>query len=311
MSTNGLLDTIYECLSQAVTESHETQKNALQTLGFITKVNPQNRAMLAQIDGAVPTLVALTNAPSPTIQTLSLLILFNLSLNPDLKLSLADTETIYVLNSRISPPTSPDSTKLASSLICSLAILDKNKAKFGVAGTVQLLVKAIASSSYDTDTDSHHLLSSLAELVQFHGNCTLAVRAGAVAVLLKVVESSASDNEDLAATSLTILGLLARFEEGLIALRKTDNIVDSMLNVLKGRSLSSKEGAAEILIRLFDDCEESIEQALMLPDFSTVLAGLSVRGSVTLRDKAQLLMNKMAELNLNVTDYVDHKLLFV
>ncbi|XP_073219593.1 protein neprosin-like [Cicer arietinum] len=55
-------------------------------------------------------------------------------------------------------------------------------------------------------------LSSLAELVQFHGNCTLAVRGGAVSVLLPVVRST-DNNEDLAGTSLSVHRLLERFDE--------------------------------------------------------------------------------------------------
>lgn len=293
MSASRIFDTINICISEAQSDSHEVQERALQTLASITKVTPQNRTLLAQTDRAISTLAALTNAPTPVIQTLSLLILFNLSLNPDLKHSLADMETIYCLNSHISSPCSQDTCKLASSLICSLAMHDKNKAKFGVAGTVQLLVKAIEGSR---DSDAYHLLSSLAELVQFHGNCTLAVRAGAVPVLLRVVQNT--ENEDLAATSLTVLGLLARFDEGLNCLKKTDEIMSSMLSVLKGRSLLSKEGAADILLRLFDDSEGCVKEALALPEFSTVIVDISVRGSVRVREKADLIMRRMAEVSL-------------
>ncbi|XP_028779282.1 U-box domain-containing protein 14-like [Neltuma alba] len=297
MSSARVIETIRECvfLAKAVDSSPKDLEKALQTLASITRVSPQNRTLLAQTDGAIPLLASLTNASSSIVQTLSLLILFNLSLNADLKQSLADMEIIYHLNSRISSPTS-DSSKLASSLICSLAMLDKNKAKFGVAGTVQLLVKAVSTS---LDYDSHHLLSCLAELVHFHGNCTLAVRTGAIPVLLQVVQSTGS--EDLAGTALAVLSLLARFDEGLSALKSTDQIVLWMLRVLKGRSLLSKEGAADILIRLFDDSEECVKEALMLPEFSAVMADLSVRGSVRVRDKADLILRKIANVNLPST----------
>ncbi|QCE16220.1 U-box domain-containing protein 14-like [Vigna unguiculata] len=294
-SSSRVFDAINECLFLLQSDSVEAQEKALQMLASITKVSSQNRTSLAQTEGAIPTIATLTNSSSTIIQTLSLLTLFNLSLNPDLKQSLADMETIYYLNSLITNSSfSLDSSKLASSLICSLAMHDKNKAKFGVAGTVQLLVKAVEGSH---GSDAHHLLSSLAELVHFHGNCTLAVRAGAVAVLLKVVKGT--DNEDLAGTSLAVLSLLARFDEGLNGLKKRDDIIRVMLNVLKGRSLLSKEGAADILIRLFDDSEDCVTEALMLPEFSTVLADLCVRGSVRVRDKADLLMKKMAQMSLD------------
>jgi hypothetical protein len=298
-SSSRVFDTINECLTLVQSDSHEAQEKGLQTLAAITKVSPQNRTLLAQTDGAISTLATLTNASSSIIQTLSLLTLFNLSLNSDLKLSLADMETIYHLNSLINSSLSPcslDSCKLASSLICSLAMFDKNKAKFGVAGTVQLLVKAIENSLLDS-SDAHHLLSSLAELVQFHGNCTLAVRGGAVPVLLQVVKST-DNNEDLAGTSLTVLGLLVRFDEGLNAVKKTNEILSSMLSVLKGRSLLCKEGAVDILVRLFDDSEECVREALLLSEFSSVLADLSVRGSARVRDKADLLMRKIAKVSL-------------
>lgn len=169
-------------------------------------------------------------------------------------------------------------------------MLDKNKAKFGVAGTVQALIKVISGPR---SVASHHLLSSLAELVQFHGNCTLAVRSGVVPMLLGLVASS--EGEDLAGTSLAILSLLARFDEGLNALIQTDKIVTSMMDVLKGRCMLSKEGAAEILLRLFDESEGCTREALGLPEFSTVLADLSVRGSARAREKASFLMRKVME----------------
>lgn len=182
-------------------------------------------------------------------------------------------------------------------------MLDKNKAKFGVAGTVQLLVKALSGPHSPA---AHHLLSSLAELVQFQGNCTLAVRAGGVRVLVRVVEST--DGEDLAGTSLAVLCLLARFNEGLSALIKTDGIVSLMVDVLTGRCMLSKEGAAEILIRLFEESEGCVRDALRLPEFANVLADLSVRGSVKARKRASLLMRKMTDAELDT--YVDGSPMF-
>lgn len=44
------------------------------------------------------------------------------------------------------------------------------------------------------------------------------MRAGAVSVLLRVAKGT--DNEDLAGTSLAVLSLLARFEEGLNGLKR-------------------------------------------------------------------------------------------
>ncbi|XWS70849.1 hypothetical protein CRYUN_Cryun03dG0084400 [Craigia yunnanensis] len=303
MSTVRLREGIAECLSEARSNSHEVQLKALQTLVSITKVSPQNRTFLAQTDGAIPALLSLSKSSSSIIQTLSLSILFNLSLNPDLKQSLADMETIYHLNSIILSPSSPESSKLASSLVCSLAMLDKNKAKFGVAGTIPLLVNAVSGPRCPA---AHHLLSSLAELVQFHGNSTVAVRTGAVPVLIQVVTST--DGEDLAGTSLTILGLLARFDEGFNALKKTDQVVNSMVDVLKGRCMLSKEGAAEILLRLFDESEGCLRDALKIPEFLTVLADISVRGSAKAREKAGQLLKKMMESNLD--SYSDENHMF-
>nr|XP_018624758.1 U-box domain-containing protein 12-like isoform X2 [Nicotiana tomentosiformis] len=209
--------------------------------------------------------------------------------------SLADMDKILFLNSVILSSTSAEPSRISASLLCSLAMLDKNKAKFGVAGTVEALVKAI---SRPRGPASHHFLSTLVELAQFHGNCTVAVRAGAVPILIKLVESS--DCEDLAGTSLAILCLLARFEEGLTALKETDQIVLSMLEILKGRCMLSKEGAADILLRLFDESEGCIRDALRLPEFSSVIADLSVRGSVRAREKASFLMKKLMEANVDI-----------
>jgi hypothetical protein len=301
MSAVRIHEVIRACLSEAQSDSDEVQQKALQTLASMTRVSPQNRNLLAQTQGAIPALLALSKSSSNITQTLSLSILFNLSLNLDLKRSLADIETIYHLNSIITDPTEPG--KLASSLVCSLAMLDKNKAKFGVAGTIQLLVKAISGPRGPA---AHHLLSSLAELVRFHGNCTVAVREGAVPALIQVVEST--DGEDLAGTSLLVLGLLARFDEGLGALSKTEKIVSSLVHVLKGRCMLSKEGAAELLLLLFDESEGCLKDALRLQDFSSLVADISVRGSPRAREKAALLMKKMMDADMD--SYVDGNPMF-
>ncbi|XP_010110349.2 uncharacterized protein LOC21389079 [Morus notabilis] len=287
---------IIQYLSEAQSDDHEIQERALRALASLTKVNPQNRNLVAHTQEAIPGFLTLSKSPSSIIQILSLAILFNLSLNTDLKQPLADMKTISHLNSIIaSPDTSPESGRLASSLLCSLAMLDKNKAKFGVAGTIQLLVNTISGPRCHA-ASSHHLLTSLAELVHFHGNSTLAVRSGAVPALMRVVTERTDGAEDLAGTALAVLCLLAKFDEGLNALRRSEGIVDSMVVVLKGRCMLSKEGAAEILIRLFDESEGCMRDALRMPEFTSVLADLSVRGSVKAREKASVLMKKMMEL---------------
>ncbi|XP_025012490.1 uncharacterized protein LOC112534124 [Ricinus communis] len=304
MSIARSRETIAQCVSDAQSDSIEVQQKALHTLASMTKVSPHNRSLVAQTDGAISAFLMLTESSSPIIETLALAILFNLSLNPDLKQSLADMDTINLLNSVIVSSRSLQSSRLASSLVCSLAMLDKNKAKFGVAGTIQILVDAVSGPRGPA---THHLLSSLAELVQFHGNCTVAVRSGAVEVLIRIVESTGG--EDLAGTSLAILGLLARFEEGLNALIRSDHIVSCMADVLKGRCMLGKEGAAEILVRLFDESEDCVRDALELPEFSTVLADISVRGSSRAREKAAQLMKKMTEASLD--PYFDTNSMFI
>ncbi|KAK4435783.1 hypothetical protein Salat_0741800 [Sesamum alatum] len=289
-------ETITECIKELAQPpsavSPEDQHRALETLVTITKLSPQNRNLVAQTDGAISSLVALSKTPS--VQTLALSVLFNLSLNSSLKHSLAQIDTILHLNTLILSPNSTESAaKLAASLLCSLAMLHKNKAKFGVAGTVQVLVKAISGPPSPA---AHHLLSSLAELVQFHGNCTAAVRAGAVPVLLAVAEST--NEEDLSGTSLAILGLLARFEEGLSELKRTDRLVSRMVGILKKGCSLSKEGACEILLRLFDESERCLRDAVRLPEFSSVLADVSVRGSGRAREKAGLLMKKIMDADV-------------
>lgn len=61
----------------------------------------------------------------------------------------------------------------------------------------------------------------------------------------------------------------------------------------------SKEGAAEILLRLFDESEDYMTDALIVPGLSTVLADLSVRGSAKAREKTALLMEKVMEANMD------------
>ncbi|KAG6398448.1 hypothetical protein SASPL_139908 [Salvia splendens] len=122
-------ETIVDCMREAQSSGadDEDRCQALQTLATITNISPQNRNLVAQIDGAVASLIDLSkSAASPqNVQTLALSVLFNLLLNPNLKQSLAQKDTIFHLTSLID---SPESAKLAASYLCSLAMLDKNKA---------------------------------------------------------------------------------------------------------------------------------------------------------------------------------------
>ncbi|KAL8259508.1 hypothetical protein R6Q59_027461 [Mikania micrantha] len=287
MATGKTKNTISECVSKLQSDcDYEVKQKALQTLISITKASPQNRNLVLQNNEAIPTILNLLRS-SPTLEKLSLSTLFNLSLNPNLKSTLADMATIQHLNTIILSRGSLESARLAASLICSLAMLDKNKAVFGVANTIQVLLMAVSRSKGHV---THHLLSSLAELVQFHGNCTLAVRAGAIDVLLRLVENK--ECEDLSGTSLVIIGLLARFDEGIKALINSPCIVSKMVHVLKERCMMS-EGATEILIRVIDESEECLIEAMGLPDLMFVLAEVSVRGSTRAREKASILLKKL------------------
>ncbi|CAN0838220.1 U-box domain-containing protein 12 [Linum grandiflorum] len=247
----------------------EFQLKALKTLDSITKVSPQNRNLIAETEDALPNLY-----------------------------QMADMETIQHLNSLVVLSTT--STRLAAvcSFICSLAMLDKNKAKFGVAGTVQVLVNAIFGNRKDLAT--HHLLSCLAELVQFHGNCTLAVRAGAVKALVGIVDEG---EEDVAGMSLAILSLVCRFEEGLTVLINTKDVVRFLMEGLKTRCVTSKESSADILLKVMDESEECLRDAFELPELSSVLADMYVTGSSKARDKAAQLMKKMTHANFDDTSF--------
>uniref|UniRef100_A0A7N0UTG2 ARM repeat superfamily protein n=1 Tax=Kalanchoe fedtschenkoi TaxID=63787 RepID=A0A7N0UTG2_KALFE len=278
-------------------DSQHLQLKALQTLSSITTLSPHNRTSAAQTPTCVATLLALASSSNPAIQWRIQknklvghplpLSLSTLSLNPDLKLSLADTQTIRRLNSAISSPaTAPKSLRIASALICSLPMLDKNKAKFGLAGTVQILVKAVSGPQ-----PSNHLVSTLSELVQFHGNCTLAVR-----ILTQLVSKNEAEG-DLAGAALTILALLSRFNEGLSELKRADGIVESMVRVLRGRCTVSKDGAAEILLRLFNEGEKRLRDAVHAADLLPAVADVSGRLEQGTREKAGLLMAKMMNLD--------------
>ncbi|KAJ0987927.1 hypothetical protein J5N97_006283 [Dioscorea zingiberensis] len=293
------IESIAECLAQAANSgSEEAQERALQSLSSLTKVSTENRNLLAHTHGAIPTILSLSSSSSSSsvhLQILSLSILLNLSLNPNLKRTLATTTNIQYLNSIILSPASLHSSKLAASLVCSLAMLDKNKAVFGVAGTVQVIVKALSNAA---SSAAHHLLSSLFELSQFHGNCTLAVWAGAVPVLLGILEDP-DEEEDLSGSCLSVLSLLSRYEQGMQEIQAADGVVELLVDALKRRCMVSRENAAEILVRLFEEDEKCMRDAVGKHDFSSLTADLSIRGSAKAREKAAVLTTMIMDFNLD------------
>ncbi|KAM0933346.1 putative peptidylprolyl isomerase [Dioscorea sansibarensis] len=274
----------------------EAQERALRFLSSLTKISTQNRNLLADTHGAITTILSSLSSSSSDclLQTLSLSILLNLSLNPNLRSTLATTTTIHQLNSIIlSPSSSSHSSKLAASLVCSLAMLDKNKAVFGVAGTIQVIVKALSNAGHPA---AHHLLSSLFELSQFHGNRTLAVWAGAIPVLVGILDGP---DEDLSGPCLAVLSLFSRYDGGMQQIQGVDGVVRLLVDALGRRCMVSREHAADILVRLFEEDEECMREAVLKHDFSSLTADLSIRGSAKAREKAVVLMKMIMEFNLD------------
>ncbi|KAH7657202.1 Armadillo-like helical-containing protein [Dioscorea alata] len=292
-------ESITECLAQAKSGSVEAQERALKFLSSLTKISTQNRNLLAHTHEAIPIFLSFFSSSSDCLQTLSLSILLNLSLNPNLKSTLATTTTIHQLNSIILSPStttsssSSHSSKLAASLVCSLAMLDKNKAVFGIAGTIQVIVKALSNAGHPA---AHHLLSSLFELSQFHGNRTLAIWAGAIPVLVGILEGP---DEDLCGSCLSVLSLFSRYDAGMQEIQGVDGVVELLVDALARRCMVSRENAADILVRLFEDDEDCMREAILKHDFSSLTADLSIRGSAKAREKATLLMKMIMEFNLD------------
>lgn len=284
------VDAIAECLAQAESESEEARATALQTLSALTKLSSHNRDLVALTDGSLPLLLSLSASP------LALSTLLHLSLNPNLKKPIASVDGLLGRLSSliVCPSASPQAAALAASLVCSLAMHDKNKAPLGVAGAVeavvQTLVIATTSPSAGAAAPAHHLLSSLAELAKFHGNCTLAVRAGAVPVLVRILDGQA---DDLAGTASVVLARLACFEEGMGAIREVPGVAWVLLEAVRKGCIVGRESAMEVLVRLLGESRELTEEVAASEDTPSLLADLSIRGSAKLRDQAALLMKLM------------------
>lgn len=288
MASELAVDAVSECLAQAESESEGVRAMALQTLSSLTKLSSHNRDLVALTEGALPLLLSLSASP------LALSTLLHLSLNPNLKKPIASVDGLLGrLSSLIlCPSASPQVSALAASLVCSLAMHDKNKAPLGVAGAVEAVVQtlAVASTSHSAGAAAHHLLSSLAELAQFHGNCTLAVRAGAVAVLARILSGPA---EGLAGTASVVLARLASFEEGMGAIREVPGVAWVLLEAVRKGCMVGRESAMEVLVRLLRENRELTQEVAASEDTSSLLADLSIRGSAKLRDQAALLMKMM------------------
>ncbi|WOL09208.1 hypothetical protein Cni_G17961 [Canna indica] len=168
---------------------------------------------------------------------------------------------------------------------------DKNKATLGVAGSVAAVVKALASSP-SVAAPRYHLLSSLAELDHFHGNCTLAVRAGAVPVLVRILGGPA---EDLSGASVFVLARLARFEEGIKAIREMEGVTTLLVNGLRTGCTVSTESAMEVLVRLLEENVQLMRDVAGSEESSSLLVDLSITGSPKLREKAGLMMKMMED----------------
>ncbi|ERN03572.1 hypothetical protein AMTRI_Chr05g71100 [Amborella trichopoda] len=288
MSTEAIMT---QSLAQALQPpSLQAQQTSLHVLMALTRLSQHNRDQLAQAHQAIPTLLSLSRPPNPPATSLlSLSVLFNLSLNPKLKPTLATPGLISLLNDTLLDEIEEETSRLSASLLCSLALHHKNKAMLGVEGTIQALVGSLDVPYRATQ----HALSALGELVLFHGNNTLAIEADAVPLLLGIVERE--DGEELVGSALSVLNLLLRHSEGVAAVRRESGCIGVVVGAIRRRSMLSKESSCEILLRLFKERDEWILEAEE-QGLSLLLTDLSIRGSAKAREKSMVLLEMVVEL---------------
>ncbi|KAI6700965.1 hypothetical protein NL676_015289 [Syzygium grande] len=228
------------CLVQDLSSSQpDARRDAILKLRALSKVNPDNRILIANAGGITP-LVQLLSFPDSKIQEHAVTALLNLSLNDTNKRVIAREGAVPAIIDVLQNGTDEARENSAAALF-SISMLDENKVLVGSANGIPPLVELLKNGTVRGKKDA---ATALFNLSLHQANKSRAIKAGVIPPLLDWLEDK---NLGMIDEALSILLLLASHPRGRSEMGQL-SFIKTLVEIIKNGTPKNKECATSVLL---------------------------------------------------------------
>ncbi|KAL7207094.1 hypothetical protein ACSBR2_019735 [Camellia fascicularis] len=240
-SSIALTEEISSLVQNLSSRELDMQREAIVKIRMLSKENPDNRILLANM-GAIPPLIKFLSYPDSKIQEHTVTTLLNLSLDEVNKRLIAREGAIPTIIEILQNGTDEARENSAASLF-SLSMLDENKVMIGCLNGIPPLVDLLRTGTIRGKKDAATALFNLSLNML---NKSRAIKAGIVPPLLHLLEDN---NLGMVDEALSILLLLASHPEGRNEIGKLA-LIETLVEIIRVGTPKNKECATAVLLEL-------------------------------------------------------------
>ncbi|CAL5377925.1 unnamed protein product [Camellia sinensis] len=240
-SSIALTEEISSLVQNLSSRELDIQREAIVKIRMLSKENPDNRILLANM-GAIPPLIKFLLYPDSKIQEHTVTTLLNLSLDEVNKRLIAREGAIPTIIEILQNGTDEARENSAATLF-SLSMLDENKVMIGCLNGIPPLVDLLRTGTIRGKKDAATALFNLSLNML---NKFRAIKAGIVPPLLHLLEDK---NLGMVDEALSILLLLTSHPEGRNEIGKLA-LIETLVEIIRVGTPKNKECATAVLLEL-------------------------------------------------------------
>ncbi|CAL5321546.1 unnamed protein product [Camellia sinensis] len=240
-SSIALTEEISSLVQNLSSRELDIQREAIVKIRMLSKENPDNRILLANM-GAIPPLIKFLLYPDSKIQEHTVTTLLNLSLDEVNKRLIAREGAIPTIIEILQNGTDEARENSAATLF-SLSMLDENKVMIGCLNGIPPLVDLLRTGTIRGKKDAATALFNLSLNML---NKSRAIKASIVPPLLHLLEDK---NLGMVDEALSILLLLTSHPEGRNEIGKLA-LIETLVEIIRVGTPKNKECATAVLLEL-------------------------------------------------------------
>lgn len=236
----GIKAKVQKLVEDLTSDSLETLRTTTAELRLLTKINANNRRVIADY-GAVSLLVNLLNSTDTKIQENAVTALVNLSINNNCKTIIVQANAIEPLI-HVLQTGSSEAKENSAATLGSLSVVDDYQVNIGRSGAIGPLVDLLRNGTPQGKKDAATALFNLSLLSE---NKAKIVEAGSIKHLVKMMDPATGMVEK----AVVVLANLASIDEGRIEIAREGGIA-LLVDTIELGSARAKEYAAAALLWL-------------------------------------------------------------